>query len=100
MLTVKGVNAFGRAIREFLQQFIPKTTGSMRIIKEDPSSRLSILKVRVEYAADMKEHLDDLTEEIKAKMKADLRVNPQIEWTEPESLKSATHKQPLFEKRY
>lgn len=100
MLTVKGVNVFGRAIRKFLQQFIPRITGSMRIIKEDPSSRLSILKVRVEYAADMKEHLDDLTEEIKAKMKADLRVNPQIEWAEPESLKSATHKQPLFEKRY
>jgi len=101
MITVKGVNVFGRTIREFLQKFTPRVTGRMRIIKEDPSPRVTMLKLRVEYGPDMEEgQLDPLALEIKARMKTELRVNPQIEWTEPESLQTASHKQPMFEKRY
>ncbi len=101
MLTVKGVNVFGRTIKEALQKFVPRVTGRMRIIKEDPSPRLTVLKLRVEYGPDMdKAQLDELASEIKSMMKTELRVNPEIEWAEPESLQTASHKQPLFEKRY
>ena len=100
MVTVKGVNVFGRAIRETLQRLVPKVTGLMRIIKEDPSPRMTVLKLKVEYAADMAGRLDELAGELKALMKSELRINPDIEWTEPESLQTQLHKQPLFEKRY
>ena len=100
MLTVKGVNVFGRTVRETLQQFVPRVTGLMRIIREDSSPRITTLKLRVEYGVGMERQLDELAKEIKATMKTNLRVNPQIEWTEPDSLHVASHKQPLFEKRY
>jgi len=100
MVTVKGVNVFGRVIKQALQKYVPRITGRMRIIKEDPSPRITTLKLRLEYAPDMKDKLDELAQEIRSGMKAELRVSPQIEWAEPDSLKSATHKEPLFEKRY
>ena len=100
MLTVKGVNVFGRAIRETLQKLVPKITGLMRIIKEDPSPRMTVLKMKVEYSAGMKDHLEELTAELKAIMKSELRINPEIEWVGPGSLQTQLHKQPLFEKRY
>lgn len=100
MITVKGVNVFGRVIRQTLQRFVPRVTGRMRIIKESPSPRVETLKLRVEYAPGMQNNLEDLAREIKEVMKTELRVNPEIEWTEPESLKVDFHKEPLFEKRY
>lgn len=101
MLTVKGVNVFGRTIKETLQKFTPRVTGRMRIIKEDPSPRVTSLKLRVEYGPGMETgQLEALAQEIKSDMKTNLRVNPQIEWTEPGSLQAASHKQPIFEKRY
>jgi phenylacetate-CoA ligase len=101
MITVKGVNVFGRTIKETLQKFTPRVTGRMRIIKEDPSPRVTTLKLRVEYGAGISEtQLDELEQEIRTVMKSELRVNPQIEWAEPESLQTASHKQPMFEKRY
>jgi phenylacetate-CoA ligase len=100
MLTVKGVNVFGGAILKAMQQFVPKITGHMRIIKEDPSPKVANLKMRVEYSAGMENSLDDLAKEIKQFLKTQLRVNPEIEWTAPESLGRPARKPPLFEKRY
>lgn len=100
MVTVKGVNVFGRAIKEALQKFVPKVTGLMRVVKEDPSPRVTTLKLRVEYSEEMRNDLDNLARDIKNRMKSELRVNPEIEWTEPGSLQTQLHKQPLFEKRY
>lgn len=100
MVTVKGVNVFGRAIRMTLQNLVPQVTGLMRIIKEDPSPRMTVLKLRIEYSAEMEGRLDNLAEQLKALMKSGLRVNPEIEWTPPGSLQTQLHKQPLFEKRY
>jgi len=100
MLTVKGVNVFGGAIRSHLQQFVPRITGHMRIIKEDSSHRVTQLKVRIEYAAGMENTLDALAKEIQASMRTELRVSPEIEWTSPESLERHARKPPLFEKRY
>lgn len=100
MITVKGVNVFGRVILENLQQLAPRVTGRMRIIKEDASPRMAQLKLRIEYAEGLENQLDDLAREIKESMKTKLRVNPDIEWAEPGSLQTASHKQPLFEKRY
>jgi len=100
MITVKGVNVFGRVIREALQQFVPRVTGRMRIIKDSPSPQMVTLKLRVEYAHGMEDRLEDLSREIRQVMKTDLRVTPEIEWAKPETLKVDYHKEPLFEKRY
>ncbi|MBN2570091.1 MAG: phenylacetate--CoA ligase family protein [Deltaproteobacteria bacterium] len=100
MLTVKGVNVFGGAIRSRLQKFVPRVTGHMRIIKEDPSHRVTQLKLRVEYASGMENQLDGLAKEIRDYMRAELRVSPEIEWTPPDSLDRPARKPPIFEKRY
>jgi phenylacetate-CoA ligase len=100
MLTVKGVNVFGGAIKATVQQFAPKVTGHMRIIKEDPSHRVKQLKLRIEYGAGTENNLEELGKEIVAKLKSELRVSPEIEWVEPEGLGRPIRKPPLFEKRY
>lgn len=100
MITVKGVNVFGGAIIQTMREFIPGVTGHMRIIKEDPSPRVTLLKLRVEYAAGMENNLEELGADIKRVMKEKHRVNPEIEWTPPESLERPIRKPPVFEKRY
>lgn len=100
MLTVKGVNVFGGVIVETMQQFIPRVTGHMRIIKEDPSPRVTQLKLRVEYGQGMANNLDELSNEIRQVLKAKHRVNPEIEWCPPETLERPVRKPPVFEKRY
>ena len=100
MITVKGVNVFGGNIIKTMQEFIPRVTGHMRIIKEDPSPRMTLLKLRVEYAPGMENNLEELEADIKRVMREKHRVTPQIEWTPPESLERPDRKPPIFEKRY
>ena len=100
MITVKGVNVFAGAIHKTLQQFVPKVTGHMRVIKEDPSARLTSLTLRLEYGEGMIDNKETLSNELRKVMKSELRINPQFEWVEPETLERPIRKPILFEKRY
>lgn len=100
MITVKGVNVFGGAVMTTIRELMPRVTGHMRIIKEDPSPRVTQLKLRIEYAPGMENNLDDLALEVKRVMREKHRVTPEIEWTPPESLERPARKPPIFEKRY
>lgn len=101
MLTVKGVNVFAGTLLETIRtEMGPKLTGHMRVIKESPSPRITQLKLWIEWAPGMKDNLDEMTQEIKALCKANHRVNPEIEWTEPETIKRYDRKTPVIEKRY
>jgi len=103
LITVKGVNVFAGAIHKTLQSFVPKVTGHMRIIKEDPSHRIVNLKIKAEYSAEFgnnPEQLDALAKEIRATMKGNHRVSPEVIWVEPESLERPIRKPILFEKNY
>jgi phenylacetate-coenzyme A ligase PaaK-like adenylate-forming protein len=72
----------------------------MRIIKEDPSPRVTKVKLRIEYSQDSEDTLDDLAKEISGYFKAELRISPEIEWTPLGTLERAIRKPPLFENRY
>jgi len=100
MLTVKGVNVFAGAIHAALQKFSPRVTGHMRIVKEDPTSRVTKLKMIVEYGEGMAERLEPLEKEIRQTLKSELRVSPQFEWVPPNTLERPIRKPILFEKRY
>ena len=100
MITVKGVNVFAGAIHKKLQQFVPRVTGHMRVIKEDPSARITKLIIKTEYGEGMKDKLEELGKEIKNVMKAELRISPTFEWVPPETLERPLRKPILFEKKY
>lgn len=100
MITVKGVNVFAGAIHKTLQKFLPRVTGHMRVIKEDPSARITQLKLKLEYGAGMEGNLEELGKEIRNTMKTELRVSPEFEWVKPETLERPIRKPILFEKRY
>jgi len=100
MITVKGVNVFAGAIHKTLQQFVPRVTGHMRVVKEDPSARLSSLVLRLEYGEGMADQLEELGNEIVQVMRSSLRISPRFEWVPPETLERPIRKPILFEKRY
>ncbi len=100
MITVKGVNVFAGAIHKTLQKFMPRVTGHMRVIKEDPSARITQLKLVVEYGPGMEGQLEELGKEIRNTVKTELRVSPEFEWVKPETLERPIRKPILFEKRY
>ena len=100
MITVKGVNVFAGVIHKALQQFVPRVTGHMRVVKEDPSARLTTLVLRLEYGEGMANNLEALGNEIVQVMRSSLRVSPQFEWVPPETLERPIRKPILFEKRY
>jgi len=100
MITVKGVNVFAGAIHKKLQQFVPRVTGHMRVIREDPSPRITKLIIKLEYGEGMKDKTEELGREIKSVMKTELRISPTFEWVPPETLERPLRKPILFEKKY
>ncbi len=98
MITVKGVNVFAGAIHKKLQQFTPRVTGHMRVIKDDPSPRITKLVIKLEYGEGMENKLEELGKEIKNVMKSELRISPTFEWVPPETLERPIRKPILFEK--
>jgi len=102
MLIVKGTNVFPTAIKEVITDFMPKLTGEMRIVLNNPPPRVvPPLILKVEYGRDTtKEAIPQLTEELKRALHNKLRVTPEIEWVAPGTIERALHKTPVFEKRY
>jgi phenylacetate-CoA ligase len=89
MLISKGVNIYPAAIKSVVGEFVPGTTGALRIILDRPGPLVTPpLKLRIEYGQ------EDMTDEEKHNLVRDLtdiirdrlRVNPQIELVAPQSL--------------
>jgi phenylacetate-CoA ligase len=102
MLKVKGVMVYPAAIDGFINGFCPRVTGEFRIVLEDKPPRVvPPLKLRIEYGQDVApDQLPALAGEIEEKMRARLRVTPQIEWLPPYTLERSSGKTNLFERRY
>jgi phenylacetate-CoA ligase len=100
MLTVKGVNVFAGAIHALLQRFVPRVTGHMRVIKNDPSPRLTELIMIVEHGEGMKDRVEEIGKDIRATLRSELRISPKFEWVAPNTLERPIRKPILFEKRY
>jgi phenylacetate-CoA ligase len=102
MLIIKGVNIYPAALKSVVGEFVPRTTGALRILLDRPGPLVTPpLRVKVEFGA------GDLTEEEKHKLKEvltaqirdQLRVNPQIELVPPRSLPREAGKTSLIEIR-
>jgi phenylacetate-CoA ligase len=102
MLIIKGVNIYPAAIKSVVSEFVPRTTGVLRIVLDRPGPLVTPpLKLRIEYgdeniSADETQRLErDLME----RMRDRLRVNPQIELVSPQSLPREAGKTSLIEIR-
>lgn len=102
MLKVKGVAVYPSRIRGVINGFIPRVTGTMRIILDEKPPRVAPpLKIKVEYADNVKSGaLDQLAGEISDAMHNQLKIRPRIIWTPPGSLGRSHYKGDLFERNY
>ncbi len=102
MLVVKGVNIYPSAIKQVVSTFVPKVTGEMRIVLDQPPPRvIPPLKLKIESGIEIREpDLPGLTNEINRVLHDRCKIRPQIEWVQPGSLEKSTRKTPVFEKNY
>ncbi|OPY76817.1 MAG: Phenylacetate-coenzyme A ligase [Syntrophorhabdus sp. PtaU1.Bin153] len=102
MLKVKGIMVYPTHIKGVINDFVPKVTGELRIILDEPPPRVvPPLKIRVEHAEGLTGvALDALAHEISETMSRRLKINPQIIWAEPGSLERSLYKGKMFEKVY
>ena len=102
MLKVKGVMVYPGPLKAVINEFVPRVTGEMRIILDEPPPRVvPPLKLRVEHAEGTAgAELEVLEKEIMDTMSKRLKINPQILWVEPGSLERSHYKGKMFEKLY
>lgn len=102
MLKVKGVMVYPGMIRSVIEGFVPRVTGQMRIVLDEPPPRVvPPLKLKLEYAADTAEdQLEALANEIGESMHHQLRLRPQIIWVPAGELERSTYKSKTFERLY
>jgi phenylacetate-CoA ligase len=89
MLIIKGVNIYPAAIKSVVGEFMPATSGALRIILNGPGPLVTPpLKLRIEYGhADMTaQEQHNLTRQLAESLRDRLRVKPQIELVAPQSL--------------
>jgi phenylacetate-CoA ligase len=89
MLIIKGVNIYPAAIKSVVGEFMPATSGALRIILNGPGPLVTPpLKLRIEYGhadmTDQEQH--NLTRQLVESLRDRLRVKPQIELVAPQSL--------------
>jgi phenylacetate-CoA ligase len=102
MLIIKGVNIYPAALKSVVGEFVPRTTGALRILLDRPGPLVTPpLRVKVEFGAGdlTEEEKHKLKEELTAQIRDQLRVNPQIELVPPQSLPREAGKTSLIEIR-
>ncbi|MBW2368181.1 MAG: phenylacetate--CoA ligase family protein [Deltaproteobacteria bacterium] len=102
MLKVKGAMVYPSHLKAVINEFVPRVTGEMRIILDEPPPRVvPPLKLRVEYAeGTAATEREVLEKEIMDTMSRRLKINPQVLWSEPGSLERSHYKGKVFEKLY
>jgi len=102
MLIIKGVNLYPAAIKSVVGEFVPRTTGALRIVLDQPGPLVKPpLRLKVEYGVggmtDEEKH--ELREELTAHIRDQLRVSPHIDLVPPQSLPREAGKTGLIEIR-
>ena len=100
MLIVKGVNVYPAAIKGLVGDFMPRTTGALRIVLEHQGPLVtSPLRIRVEYGSEGMgtEEKKRLQQELTESIQARLRVRAAIELVAPFSLPRKSGKTALIE---
>ena len=102
MLIIKGVNIYPAALKSVVGEFVPRTTGALRILLDQPGPLVRPpLRIKVEYGAgDMSDEAQHkLRQELTVHIRDQLRVSPQIELVPPQSLPREKGKTSLIEIR-
>lgn len=102
MLIVKGVNIYPSAIKQVISSFVPKVTGEMRIVLDQPPPRVvPPLRLKLEHGEEIREpELEGLANKIGQALHDRCKIRPQIEWVHPGTMEKSTRKTPVFEKEY
>jgi phenylacetate-CoA ligase len=102
MLIVKGVNVYPYGIKKVLESFVPRVTGEMRILLDQPPPRVvPPLKLKLEFGPDAREaELEGLATSIAQSIHDKLKIRPSIQWVAPGQLEKSTRKTPIFERHY
>jgi phenylacetate-CoA ligase len=102
MLNVKGVKVYPAAIKNVISSFVPRATGEMRIILDEPPPKVTPpLRMKVEHGPGVSgDHLEALRKELIDKIQARLKFRPEIELVPPGALERTMLKGKLIEKRY
>jgi phenylacetate-CoA ligase len=99
MLIIKGVNIYPAALKGVVGEFMPRTTGVLRIVLDGPGPLVKPpLRIRVEYGSeDMSaDEKNNLIQEITDHIRNQLRVTPLIELVPPHSLPRESGKTSLI----
>lgn len=99
LLIVKGVKLYPAAARDVVAEFVPRTTGELRIVLSSPPPRVEPpLRIKVERGTEASsEDTDALASDIAARMHERLTVRPQVEVVGPGELGRTAHKSKLIE---
>jgi phenylacetate-CoA ligase len=102
MLKIKGVMVYPAQIKDVVESFAPRTTGAFRILLDEPPPRVvPPVKLRIEFGKDLgKGDLEQLHKEVEEKMHQAVKIRPQIEWVEPDTLERSDKKTQYIEKLY
>ena len=102
MLKVKGVMIYPPAVEGVINRFVPRVTGELRIVLDEPPPRVvPPLKLKVEYGEGVKEdELASLEKEIQDEMHSAIKIRPRITWIPPQTLERFLKKKKLIEKAY
>jgi phenylacetate-CoA ligase len=100
MLIVKGVNVYPSALKGLVGEFVPRTTGAMRIVLDHPGPLVRPpLKIRVECGSQDRSDAEkkNLVQEMTDHIRYHLRLRPAIELVPPHSLPRQSGKASLIE---
>jgi phenylacetate-CoA ligase len=100
MLIIKGANIYPAAIKSVVAEYMPRTTGALRIVLDKPGPLVNPpLRLCVEYAsADMgPDDQNNLIQEITDQIRTQLRVTPLVELVPPHSLPRESGKTSLIQ---
>ena len=104
MLIVKGINVYPTAVKGVVNTFLPRVTGEMRIILDEPGPDVKPpLKLEIEHAGLDESELQALKEEIIHEIKNKLEVRPDVKLVAASTFERAggvSAKGTLIEKRY
>lgn len=102
LLIVKGINVYPAAVRGVINGFVPRVTGEMRIVLNEPPPRVrSPVHIKLERGRTLgDDELKGIAREIERKIGDLLRFTPKLEFVAPDSLDRSVHKGSLFEKAY
>lgn len=102
MLIVKGVNVYPGSIKSIVNEFVPDVTGEIRIVLDTPPPMIEPpLQLKIERSPRLADDdLARLEQNIKDRLHSRLRLTPEIQWAEYDTMPHALAKTSLFEKNF